>query len=92
MNKQTPQSLEQRIIEEAVRDICSVSVTAAPKSKVREIVSNALSLQISEIHKKIEEMMPTDKQIDAALDKEAYWYATGKFNALSDLKSEIQKL
>ncbi len=32
-----------KIIDNAVRDICSVSVTAAPKSKVREILEVALS-------------------------------------------------
>ena len=44
---------EQIALDNAIRDICDVSVTGAPKSKVREILTDLLSHYVS--REKVEE-------------------------------------
>ena len=52
----TPTIFLEETIDNAVRDICSVSVTGAPKSKVREIITASLTLQRKEMREMVEGM------------------------------------
>lgn len=65
----------EEIIDEAVRDICSVSLTAAPKSKVRKIL---LSIANQARQQERQRLVNSEKKICLNCNKEAYilWCST----------------
>ena len=77
-----------KIIDNAVRDICSVSVTAAPKSKVRKILKVALSRTRSDALLEAVELI---SQIDAEYQGEdcRRGFNETKEKAISALRKKI---
>lgn len=83
-------------IDTATRDICSVAVTGAPKSKVedilRELVDSVAQKTVEEVEKIIEEKLKNLEMIigDSRVDNQERY--AGKHDALSDLRSSLSTL
>lgn len=81
-----------KILEEAVRDICSVSVTTASKSEVRRIVTESLTSQINDLIAWAEEgdsMTPFMGQVG---DNFPDGYKSALTNLITHLKETLEEI